>query len=192
MAAVSCGVDLGFVEIVEPWKLLSHFFPSKVGGKPAWLALDNLPKADQLRCGKCGKVCVFLMQVYAPADQLNPSAFHRTLFIFICQDPNCSMPNRTDNLIVFRSQLGKQNSFYSDLPPNEDDFDANSCDYPKASDHQTLCAVCGCPGQWKCGKCKQVSYCDKIHQTAHWKAGHKQNCGNSDNTGEFNKVNQNS
>lgn len=168
-------VVLGFVEKVEPWKLFSQFFPHKIGGKPAWLALDDLPAIDDLRCGRCGEVRLFLMQLYSPLQDLTPSAFHRTLYVFICRNPECCDSNRADNLAVFRSQLPMKNTFYPDSPPNEDDFDPDrdKCLRPSAP----LCAVCGCLGKWKCGKCKEISYCSQGHQKTDWKTGHKQRCG---------------
>ena len=98
-------VDLGFVEKVENWRLLSHYFPSKVGGKPSWLSLKPLPASDQLKCQKCNKPCVFLCQIYAP-DSNHTFSFHRTLFVFICKYPKCCVRNTSGNIRVFRSQLG--------------------------------------------------------------------------------------
>ena len=56
-------VDLGFLEPCEEWLLANKFFRSKVGGKPAWLELENLPAVKDLLCGECGEPCVFLCQV---------------------------------------------------------------------------------------------------------------------------------
>lgn len=39
-----------------------------------------------------------------------------------------------------------------------------------------LCHVCGIPGTKVCGRCRSVHYCDKGHQTAHWKLGHSAAC----------------
>ena len=56
-------VDLGFAEKVDkPWRLMSIFFPSKIGNRPAWLSLKGVPSLDDLLC-KCGKSCTFLLQV---------------------------------------------------------------------------------------------------------------------------------
>lgn len=54
---------LGFVEPAKPSELLRHRFPSKVGGRPAWLDPINLPSQDQLRCKASGKPFNFLLQV---------------------------------------------------------------------------------------------------------------------------------
>lgn len=62
-------VDLGFLEEAEPWRLLSPQFPSKVGGKPAWLSQKgppSLPSLPSLECEKCRLPMAFLLQVSVP------------------------------------------------------------------------------------------------------------------------------
>lgn len=56
-------VDLGFVDKCEPWLLLNTFFPSKVGGRPAWLDVESIPSNDRLKCSECGEQLAFLCQV---------------------------------------------------------------------------------------------------------------------------------
>lgn len=56
-------VDLGFLDKCEPWLLVNTFFPSKVGGRPAWLDVESIPIADKLKCSECGKQLAFLCQV---------------------------------------------------------------------------------------------------------------------------------
>lgn len=57
-------VLLGFVdEAANPESLERHFFPSKVGGVPAWLDPVRLPQGEATVCGFCGKPLAFLMQV---------------------------------------------------------------------------------------------------------------------------------
>lgn len=58
-----CITDLGFAEECEPWLLTNTFFPSKIGGRPAWLDLDALPMPGEIKCLKCGEPLVFLCQV---------------------------------------------------------------------------------------------------------------------------------
>ncbi|ELU01157.1 hypothetical protein CAPTEDRAFT_54196, partial [Capitella teleta] len=166
-------VELGFCEKTDEWRLQSHFFPSKVGGKPAWLRLNPLPKAEDLKCPICGHPCQFLLQVYSPLN--DPSCFHRTLFLFVCQEPSCCERNSARNFRVFRSQLPKDNEFYSSEPPKEDS--PSWRDGPCAEKVTSVCAVCGCDGPFGCGKCKNAKYCSKDHQALHWKAGHKTKCG---------------
>ena len=171
-APMKSQVELGFLEENEPFLLRSRFFPSKIGGKPAWLSLDNIPSPNELACCLCGKPTNFLLQVYSPVEE-NPDAFHRTFFVFICNDPSCCKQNKSDNLYVFRSQLARQNDFYSPEPPKELPVQHE----PAASQFQKICIVCGCVGPKTCGKCHAVSYCSKEHQTIDWKTGHNKSCG---------------
>ena len=170
-------IDLGFVEKTHDWRLLSHFFPSKVGGLPAWLSMKPLPEPSRLQCRHCLKPSAFLLQIYAPVTE-KPTCFHRTLFMFVCRDPRCSKPNDSSNIRVFRSQLGRTNGFYSDVAPDDEKFDA-SADYPSVGKHTSVCAVCGCAGDKRCAKCHSRTYCGRDHQVIDWKAGHKQTCGAS-------------
>ncbi|XP_078038492.1 zinc finger protein RP-8 isoform X2 [Augochlora pura] len=112
-------VDLGFVEKCDAWRLESRFFPSKVGGKPAWLNLKDIPGEKNLRCEYCQEPCIFLCQIYAPYED-NETAFHRTIYVFICKKPECCKLNENGNLKVFRSQLPRTNEFYSSEPPVEE------------------------------------------------------------------------
>lgn len=165
----SNGIELGFVEkISEYWKLQSKFFPSKVGGKPAWLNLKDLPTPSEIECDYCKDPCFFLLQIYAPND--DPNCFHRTIFIFVCKNPDCSRTNERGNFKVFRSQLERKNDFYSFNPPNENDRTEVSNTFA------SLCALCGCLGTKNCSRCRKTSYCSKKHQTIHWKSTHKAIC----------------
>lgn len=113
-------VDIGVLEPCESWRLKSRFFPCKVGGKPAWLDLENIPSHDKLKCKHCESPCTFLCQIYAPCEE-NESAFHRTLFIFVCRESDCCKPNDSGNFKVFRSQLERLNKFYPSDPPEENE-----------------------------------------------------------------------
>ena len=84
--------DLGFLDPVEAsnqWQLESRFFPSKVGGTPAWLNLTDLPSRSIIQCPTCKLPRSFLCQLYANIDHL-PSCFHRTLFVFMCRSAKVS------------------------------------------------------------------------------------------------------
>ncbi|KAF5286043.1 hypothetical protein FQR65_LT12978 [Abscondita terminalis] len=147
-------VDLGFAEEGESWKLESRLFPSKIGGKPAWLELENLPSVQDLQCDNCHQQMIFLCQIYAPYEE-DENNFHRTLFIFICRNPKCSQRNVNNNMKVFRSSLPRINKFYSAQPSLEEpdiNFSVSKC------------------------KCK-ITYCCRQHQVADWKNGHKEMCG---------------
>uniref|UniRef100_A0A182ILC0 Uncharacterized protein n=1 Tax=Anopheles atroparvus TaxID=41427 RepID=A0A182ILC0_ANOAO len=164
-------VDLGFLETSEPWLLTNKFFRSKVGGKPAWLELKNLPKPDELQCEQCKEPLTFLCQVYAPAEE-NETSFHRTLFVFVCATAACNQSATPEarSIKVLRSQLARQNEFYDYDPPDE------TAESPAIKSPVPLCVVCGCHGPKLCSRCKSVNYCSSSHQRRDWKAGHKAVC----------------
>lgn len=56
-------VDIGFLEEKSSWRFHPRFFPSKVGGKPAWLDLKHQPNPNDLSCKRCKDPLVFLCQV---------------------------------------------------------------------------------------------------------------------------------
>ncbi|XP_073527583.1 programmed cell death protein 2 isoform X3 [Phyllobates terribilis] len=175
MAASVTVMELGFVQECEPWRLLSPQFPSKVGGRPAWLGEVGLPGLERLQCGVCMKPLAFLLQVYAPCT----GSFHRTIFLFICRDPTCHRTGERRCYKVFRNQLPRKNDTYSYGPPPDSP--------PPHGEHLTdfqlkcgpsLCRVCGCLGPKSCSRCHKVNYCDRLHQLMDWKVQHKQLCGN--------------
>lgn len=163
-------VDLGFIEACEEHdSLLNIHFPSKVGGRPAWLNLETVPSADQLKCPLCQGQCTFLMQLYASLE--TDEAFHRTLYVFVCPNEACNRPNSAANFKVFRNQIPRRNPFYDYHPVPED------AQVAEARHKFKLCSVCGCRGPFDCAQCKRISYCSKSHQTIDWRAGHKEQCG---------------
>ncbi|XP_073407958.1 programmed cell death protein 2 isoform X1 [Dendrobates tinctorius] len=174
MAASVTVMEIGFVQECEPWRLLSPQFPSKVGGRPAWLGEVGLPGLERLQCGVCMKPLAFLLQVYAPCT----GSFHRTIFLFICRDPLCHRAGESRCYKVFRNQLPRKNDTYSYGPPPDSP--------PPHGEHLTsfqlkcglsLCRVCGCLGPKSCSRCHKVNYCDRLHQMMDWKVQHKQLCG---------------
>ncbi|CAC5402962.1 TSR4 [Mytilus coruscus] len=165
----SNNVELGFVEKTDSHLLCSFHFPSKVGGKPSWLSLSPLPSNKDLECSKCGKILSFLMQVYCPFEE-SPKAFHRALFVFVCRNVVCCSKNNNENFCVLRSQLPRNNDFYSPEPPKKE------TDGPSAKFYQDLCVVCGLRGSKRCARCQSATYCSKEHQEADWKTGHKAVC----------------
>ncbi|XP_071526123.1 programmed cell death protein 2 [Panulirus ornatus] len=169
-------VELGFLEKTPSWKLRSKFFPSKVGGYPAWLALKELPTYEELSCRRCNKPLVFLCQLYAPFHDKS-ICFHRIVFVFVCREPDCSQDNDASNIRVFRSQLPRENEFYSADPSKDIELGSES---PGAGDFNNLCRVCGARGPKTCGGCKVARYCSKDHQALDWKAGHREECKNPD------------
>ncbi|XP_037948900.1 programmed cell death protein 2-like [Teleopsis dalmanni] len=175
-------MDLGFPEQCEPGWLTNRYFPSKVGGKPAWLELDLLPSKEEMFCDECKTPKTFLCQIYAPfGDEHN---FHRTIFVFVCRTATCQKANTASNLMVLRSQLAKKNKFYSEIPPDED-----ADVLPAIMPNKKLCIVCGCLGQLQCSRCKNANYCAAEHQRAHW-PHHKTICSAANVTeNEVNKIN---
>ncbi|XP_077568777.1 programmed cell death protein 2 [Stigmatopora nigra] len=175
---MSFEVVLGFLDDAEPWRLCSPQFPSKVGGKPAWLCQRGPPSLSRLECETCRLPMAFLMQVYAPIPGQDRS-FHRSLFVFCCKTPECYTRNDSRCVKVFRSQLPRRNEFYSYEPPQEaepvSNLDQDQTALPVSK--VKLCWVCGCPGNKFCSRCHAVTYCGKHHQTLHWKLSHKKECG---------------
>uniref|UniRef100_UPI00398F0329 programmed cell death protein 2 n=1 Tax=Pristiophorus japonicus TaxID=55135 RepID=UPI00398F0329 len=166
----SSSVELGFAERAAPARLVSSQFPSKVGGRPAWLSLQ-LPGPELLRCGGCAQPLLFLLQVYAPRGR----AFHRALLLFCCALPACS----SRRFAVFRSQLGRTNDFYPADPPPEPGSEPG----PASSPGPRLCCVCGASGPKSCSRCRRAHYCGKEHQSADWRAGHRAECGRPGDAG---------
>ena len=63
---------LGFCERAPAETLQRQFFPSKVGGRPAWLDPVDVPTAAQLKCLYTREPLDFLLQVYASVDDEPP------------------------------------------------------------------------------------------------------------------------
>ena len=114
---------LGFPEpALHACDLLRHAFPSKVGGRPAWLDPQRLPSPHELRCPVDGSTMRFLLQVYAPVEE-QPEAFHRTMFVFVSSRASAlhGSSTATDSNIggsatpgvrVLRCQMPRNNEFY--------------------------------------------------------------------------------
>uniref|UniRef100_G1NV02 MYND-type domain-containing protein n=1 Tax=Myotis lucifugus TaxID=59463 RepID=G1NV02_MYOLU len=181
MAVARAGAaDLGFAEVAPAWRLRSQQFPSKVGGRPAWLGEAGLPGPAELGCSLCGRPLAFVLQLYAPLPG-RADAFHRGLFLFCCRAPPCCA-----GLRVFRNQLPRKNDFYSHEPPSEDPPPETGASVRlQLQSGAQLCRVCGCLGPKTCARCRQAHYCSKDHQAVDWRCGHKQACrqaGNVDST----------
>ncbi|KAL0224755.1 hypothetical protein RCL1_002667 [Eukaryota sp. TZLM3-RCL] len=165
----SCNIGLlTELETGELYKLQRHHFPSKFGGKPAWLIPQNLPSPQSLECPTCFIPMSFLLQLYCPSDSFSDDAFHRTLFVFCCYTPSCQRHQTSTK--VFRSQLPLLNEFYPDEPSSP------SSSPPPSPAHTTLCSVCGCYGPLRCSSCKNVWYCSKNHQLIDWGFNHSKEC----------------
>ncbi|KAJ9510315.1 hypothetical protein QJQ45_015769 [Haematococcus lacustris] len=115
---------LGFVDPnADPSKLRRHRFPSKVGGRPAWLNPLKLPTKEQLTCKSTGKQLLFLLQLYAPLDDDHPNqttAFHRAVFLFVT--PKGSAVCKPGGVRALRCQLPRRNALYPYHAPGDTDL----------------------------------------------------------------------
>lgn len=112
---------------------------------------------------------IIYIQLYLPSDNDISNAFHRSLYVFICDKTTCV---ENGGIKVLRCQLDRKNDFY---PYN---FNDNIVSKSKPSDWgKNLCSLCGLPAPYHCSKCKNTYYCGKYHQAYHWTNGHKDECG---------------
>ena len=91
--ALDTPVALGFAENCDdfPHELEPEYFPSKIGGHPAWLHPMGVP-VDKNRCPHCAAPLTFLLQIYTGGPGrafTHPGAFHRTLLLFTCRSSAC-------------------------------------------------------------------------------------------------------
>ncbi|KAI1725341.1 MYND finger domain-containing protein [Ditylenchus destructor] len=178
-------VFLGFARNVpqnESYSLQRQYLPlGKIGGLPAWLNPVTLPTLDELTCPTCKKQMAFLMQIYC-TDQTDPTfAFHRTIYLFLCRNPECSKPNDASNFVAFRCQLPRANGFYSSESALDPTVVGEVADpFYNESTYAKLCAVCGCSAGKKCARCTKRWYCCRDHQVIDWNREHKSTCGNNE------------
>jgi pre-rRNA-processing protein TSR4 len=105
--------NIGFVEECPPLELSRQLFPSKVGGRPAYVNPVDVPTEKQLKCLYTREPLDFLLQVYAPDDD-EPTAFHRAIYVFT--SPHGGDLHRPGATRAFRSQMRRDNPFYPDEP----------------------------------------------------------------------------
>ncbi|KAL7066018.1 hypothetical protein ACR3K2_35340 [Cryptosporidium serpentis] len=127
---------IGYLEKPNNQQILCRqYFPSKYGGKPAWLNPQYLPNFKDLNCEYCGILMTFFLQIYAPIDDRD-DLFHRAIFVFICI--HCS-----SSIMALRCQLPKNNPYY-DINPHQPPIEYNSeifhDEYSKLN-----CDICGLP-----------------------------------------------
>ena len=182
-------VELGFVEERSDFGP----FPSKVGGKPAWMVMDGLPGKEVLACKRCQQPLLLLLQISVPLRGTQDApvhSYHRTLYIFTCTDASCHRSEVDPATVALRCQLPRENAYY---PPDVESGEVEEKDTPAICDGantpkqngtkeegaplvQPLCVVCGCPAPHCCGKCRKARYCSKAHQVHDWKTGHRYHC----------------
>lgn len=109
--------DLGFLEKREDATALhAIYFPSKVGGTPAWLDPSVNPK-QMVELNETKRRMDFLLQIYAAndvEDELNTNAFHRTIYVFTSIDGDKVFEK--GKVRAVRSQLARVNEFYGTTP----------------------------------------------------------------------------
>ncbi|KAE9554579.1 hypothetical protein FO519_002218 [Halicephalobus sp. NKZ332] len=123
----------------------------KIGGHPAWLNPTLLPSSKQIYC-----------------RGQEEHAFHRYLYVFVCNNPSCYEDEKSQPIRVFRCQLPLENSYFLAEKINFDDGEVpDPCFNPET--FRKICAVCGCHATKLCGKCNSTSYCCIDHQKIDWK-----------------------
>lgn len=152
-----------FIEEETGRPLESRFFPNKIGGPPAWLDLKNLPSVSEILCGICSSPRRFLCQLYSPIEEKD-TAFHRTIFVFVCLSEKCFQLGSNKNFVVFRNQLPRYNSFY---PAFADGIDLRT-DLTCSNFGCNLCCLCGIRGEVQCDRCEEC-FCSVQHQKFHAK-----------------------
>ncbi|XP_050667080.1 programmed cell death protein 2-like [Leptidea sinapis] len=93
-------VYLGYEDelINDKNRTLLNYTVNKIGGLPDWPPVENL-KFDS-KCPLCGLYRLILVQCYAPIEN---SAYHRTLYVFACINPNCW--NLSESWACIRCQI---------------------------------------------------------------------------------------
>jgi pre-rRNA-processing protein TSR4 len=162
-AAVQLGFSVPF-EDQEHRSFVGHNVPmwrdwdgGQIGGRPSWLQPRDLPK-DFITCKNCQEPMCFICQLYAPADEVNPDAFHRSMYLFGCPSAACAR-TPSGSIRVLRTQLPRENPFY----PEEQESDTTwAMHLPEAWD-VNLCKVCGQQGHGAC-PVQGFHFCGKHHQ----------------------------
>ncbi|KAI8394192.1 programmed cell death protein 2 [Radiomyces spectabilis] len=75
-------------------------YTTKLGGKPIWLQPDQPPSSSICRCDICHEWMYLVFQGYVP---LPKSAFHRVLYLWICNRRSCM--RKPGSFKVLRSHL---------------------------------------------------------------------------------------
>jgi pre-rRNA-processing protein TSR4 len=180
----SKSIQLGFsveLEDQEHRMFVGHHSPvwrdwdgGKLGGCPSWLQPRDIPKSF-LKCRTCSEPLCFIGQLYAPADDVTPEAFHRTFYVFGCPSKQCAAVP-AGSVRVLRAQLPQENPFYPKEDHQNDGGDdeehENVEEQSSWSQHVpdswnvNLCRVCGQRGTGKC-PIQGYYFCGKHHQKEH-------------------------
>jgi pre-rRNA-processing protein TSR4 len=180
-------VHLGFIEPVKnddsinhhdnhAYDWIGHASPQydlwdggQIGGRPTFLDPENLP-SKPISCLLCGDVMKFVLQVYAPIDDYEDRAFHRSLYVFCCPNNNsnhhCHDDDKTVGTIrVLRVQLPRENPYfpYESSSSNSSVALADWNAHLPSSYNLQLCHVCGMRAPFKC-PLQGCYFCGKQHQ----------------------------
>ncbi|ORX60551.1 hypothetical protein DM01DRAFT_1332695 [Hesseltinella vesiculosa] len=183
--------QLGYAEDPEE-PLTADTFPSKSGGRPAWLNPEKVLTSDDVLCTLCDQPMLLLLQLYTPEDH-PPEAFHRTIYVYCCKNGSCVKQNWKQCFKVFRSQLGRDNGYFPPPPPeDEEEVEEEQVAFtPKDFVSPKLCVICGLAAPKACGQCQAVNYCSRQHQMVDWNAcQHKQFCKTPANAQQQQQVDQ--
>lgn len=161
-------VHLGFIETIhdeEQLRRIAHrsanfddWDGGQVGGCPSFLDPVHVP--DALECPQCQHANMnFICQLYAPVDEYEERAFHRSLYVFACSQ---CQDDSTRSVRVLRCQLPQQNPYF---PADSSCVNiTNNWDRHLPATHNVpLCQVCGMRGKYKC-PLQQLYFCGKQHQ----------------------------
>jgi len=178
-------VELGYVEpCSDRYNFAPENFPSKVGGRPVWLNSQNPLSPEEIVCPRCENQLKFLCQIYSPREDLPDNAWHRTYYVYVCEEAGCFWTPGA--LRVFRYQIPQENEIYpSELP--EENSEENSEEDPTFEETLTLgqCVVCSLKAEKTCSQCHEFSYCCRDHQSKHWNRGHRNLCGHRNKLGNL-------
>ncbi|KAL0832066.1 hypothetical protein ABMA28_001556 [Loxostege sticticalis] len=100
MAKKQGKVYLGYEDepIGDKHQTLLTYTVNKIGGLPDWPPLENVQFSS--KCPLCGLYRLLIVQCYAPLEN---SAYHRTLYVFACINPNCW--TQSESWLCLRSQI---------------------------------------------------------------------------------------
>lgn len=147
-------IILGFADINNEFNGdYTQFMPTKIGGKPKWLNLDNIPNKSDIECKICKQRLIFLLQIYAPFDKYDYS-YHRMLYIFCCRNIKCHKKNNSIPFKVLRFQ-NEEKDLFKDKFMLEENIEKYSKQEKDIFDkyNVSICDICGI------GVSKEMKYC---------------------------------
>jgi pre-rRNA-processing protein TSR4 len=180
-------VQLGFsvdIEDDDHRMLVGHRSPhyqewdgGQMGGRPTWLNPKDIPKRF-VQCLNCDTPMMFICQLYAPCEDINPNAYHRSLYVFACSNSSACAHQTTGSVRVLRAQLPEDNPYFPAMTATStQDRQPHQQQQEAAPDHRQqeqlqylphfwnnpLCQVCGQRGGGKC-PLQQEYFCGPHHQ----------------------------